>query len=108
MKYEIPIDNKNYYKAMLMIMTCNLRLTKLELTILTTLLENDIYIVDIDARDLIRKELNYSKFVTNNYIKQLKDKGVLTEKPNDKKLYLDPNIVSALKDKEVSFKFIVE
>lgn len=105
MEYRIPVTAKNYHKAILMILNFNLNLSKFELDILATLLNYNISVVDVEARDIIRKELNKDKFNTNNYINRLKAKGVFITKPADKKLYVNPALLEIVKDKKVSFEF---
>ena len=105
MEYRIPVKNKNYHKAVLMILNFNLNLSNLEIDILATLLNYNISIVDINARDIIRKEINKDKFNTNNYINRLKNKGILVVKPADKNLYINPTILDIVKNKRISFQF---
>jgi predicted transcriptional regulator len=108
MEYKIPVENKDYHKGILMILNFNLNLSELEMDIVSTLLNNNIEVVDTTAREIIRKELNKSKFNTNNYITRLTDKGILVVKPGDKKLYLNPSLVEIVKDKRVSFEFEIK
>lgn len=105
MEYVIPIKNKDYHKGMLMILNFNLNLSPMELDIVATLLNNNIEIVDIGAREIIRKTLNKDKFSTNNYISRLKNKNIFIVKPVDKRLYLNPTIIDIVRGKKVSFEF---
>lgn len=105
MEYNIPIAKEGYHKAILMVLNFNLNLSKMEMDIVATLLDNKISIVDGESRDIIRKVLDKDKFTTNNYISRLKDKGILVVKPADKNLYLNPSIIEIVKDKKVSFEF---
>ena len=57
MEYNIPVEKKDYYKAMLMVINFNLNLSNLEMDILSILLNNKLRVVNIDARDLLRKDL---------------------------------------------------
>jgi len=103
----IPVKKNSYYKGALSILNFSLGLTELEIDIVATLLHNKIYIIDSNARDLLRKVLNKDKYNTNNYIAKLKSKKILGTKPNDKNLYLDPGIIEATKDSKITFDFIV-
>lgn len=105
MNYPINIEKENYHKAMLLILNFNLKLSKLEIDMLSILLKNNINVIDTEARDFIRKILNKDKFNTNNYIKRLKDKHIFIVKDNDKRLYINPYIWEIVKDKKVSFEF---
>jgi len=107
MEYPITISKDQYHKAMLMVLNFNLNLSTLELDILSTLLKNDITIVDTDARDLLRKVLNKDKFITNNYIKRLRNKGIFVLDNSNKKLYINPSLLEICNDKKVSFEFNV-
>lgn len=107
MEYPITVNRDNYHKAMLMVLNFNLNLSTLELDILSTLLKNGITILDTDGRDLLRKVLNKDKFITNNYIKRLRNKGVFISKPADKKLYINPSLLEICNDRKVSFEFNV-
>jgi len=105
MHSDIKVKKEDYVKAMLTIINFNLKLSELELDIITAMINNNMTVVNIDSREIIRKVLNKDKYITNNYIKRLRSKGVFLEKPNDKQFYINPNILDILKDKEVSFKF---
>ena len=107
MDYRIPINNKDYHKAILTVLNFNLHLSKQELDIVSTLLNHNVLIVDRQVRDTLRKDLDISKFNTNNYISTLRKKGILVTKPADKKLYLNSGIIDIVKDKKVSFEFIL-
>lgn len=107
MEYPITVNRDSYHKAMLMVLNFNLNLSNMELDMLSTLLKNDIKVVDTDARDLIRKVLNKDKFITNNYIKRLRNKGVFILNNTDKKLYINPSLLEICDDKKVSFEFNV-
>lgn len=105
MEYKIPVKSRDYHKALLMVLNFNLNLSNLELDIVSTLLNYNIEVVDIEAREIIRKELDKGKFNINNYIARLKDKGILIVKPADKALYVNPMIMDIVRDNKVSFEF---
>ena len=103
MKYNIKVTKDNVYKIILNIINFSLKLTPLELDILQIILENNINIIDTNARELIRKVLNKDKFITNNYIIKLKNKNILLA--DSKKLYLNPGINDIVKSKSITFNF---
>jgi hypothetical protein len=108
MEYKIPISNKDYYKAMLMVLNFNLKLSELEMDILCTMLNNGMYEVNIDTREVIRKVLDKDKFMTNNYIKRLRNKQVLLDKQGSNRVYyINPIIMNIINDRKVSFEFNV-
>jgi predicted transcriptional regulator len=90
-----------------MILNFNLNLSKLELDILATLLNHNVTIVDTEARDIIRKALNKGKYNINNYISRLRKKKIFITKPVDKNLYINPSLIEIVRDKKVSFEFII-
>ncbi len=106
MEYNIPVNKKDYYKAILMVLNFNLNLSSLELDILCTMLNNNMLEVNIDSREHIRKVLNKDKFMTNNYIKRLRNKGMLLDHPElNRVYYINPIILNIIKDRKVSFEF---
>ena len=107
MEYKIPIEGKNYCKAILTILNFQLKLSPFELEILALLLTQNKEFVNTDSRDLIRKVLGKGKYNTNNYIIKLKDKGILLPTTIDRTLQINPAILELVKDKKVSFEFIV-
>lgn len=80
-----------------------LGLTNLEVDILATMLKQGIIVVNTDTREILRKVLDKGKYTLNNYIIQLKEKGILIEHTGTKSLEINPNLVSAVKDHETSF-----
>jgi predicted transcriptional regulator len=105
MEYKIPVKKEDYYKSILTILNFNLGLSALEMDIIVTMLNNNTTTVNADSREIIRKVLDKSKFVTNNYIMRLKNKGVLIPSKTDKTLYINPNLVESVTDKKIAFEF---
>lgn len=108
MEYKIPVTSKGYYKAILTILNFSLNMSKLELDILAVLLYHNMLEINADSREIIRKELDKDKFITNNYIKSLKAKGIILTNPTDpKKAYVNPEVVNIVKEPKLSFEFII-
>lgn len=107
MEKRIPVTKDNMYKAILMLANVpfNLNLSNLEIDIVSTWLQYKTYVIDISARDLIRKVLDKDKFNTNNYIRRLKAKGVIVQATDSKKLYLNPNLATIVNTDTITFKF---
>lgn len=105
MEYVIPIQNDKYYKAILMILNFQLNMSDLELEIVSTMLSKKIYDITPETRDMICKELSISAFLRNNYIKRLRDKGILLLRDSDKTYTLSPSLIELVKDRKVSFEF---
>lgn len=105
MEYKIPVNKDNVYKAVLTVVNFNLGLSDMEIDILATLLKYRLYLIDTTARDVIRKVLNKSKFSTNNYIKRLKEKNIIVQEEETKKLYLNPGLREIINSNEITFKF---
>lgn len=111
METRIPVTKDSIYKAILMLSNVpfNLNLSKLEIDIVSTWLQYKVYVIDIGARDLIRKVLDKDKFNTNNYIRRLKSKGIIVQADDSKKLYLNPKLAQIVNTDTITFKFdIVE
>jgi hypothetical protein len=104
MEYKIPVSKNEYYKAILEILNFNLKLSELELKIVSTMLENEKYVADKDCRELIRINLKLSKFMTANYIKRLRDKGILEGNTIDRVYTLNPVLINLSRDNKVSFE----
>ncbi len=107
MEHKIPVTKEGYCKAMLLLMNFTLNLRKFEIDIMTVILSHGIEQVTTDTRDLIRKILNKDKFNTNNYINRLKAKGILLPTSEDRVLQVNPSILDLIKDKKVSFEFVI-
>ena len=108
MEYKIPVNSQNYFKAMLTVLNFNLNLSELEMDILCAMMNYGLIEVNIDTREIIRKVLNKDKFMTNNYIKRLRNKNVLLDKPNANRVYyINPAILNIMNDMKVSFEFII-
>jgi len=105
MEYNLKLTKDNYHKAVLLMVNTisQLGLTNLEVDILATMLKQGIIVVNTDTREILRKVLDKGKYTLNNYIIQLKEKGILIEHTGTKSLEINPNLVSAVKDHETSF-----
>lgn len=107
MEYKIPVKENNRYKQMLNILNFSLKLSDLEIDIISTLLNKGISVINTESREMLRLSLNKDKFITNNYIVRLKDKGILIPNKNTKDLILDPGLLKTVKDNKVSFELII-
>lgn len=107
MEHTFKLDKSKYYKALLITYNAvgKMGLSKLEIDILSTMLEHGLKTVNTDTREILRKQLDKGKYVINNYIIGLKEKSILIEQSEGKSLVINPNIVNSIKDNEVSFKF---
>jgi len=104
MLLQKTVNKPDYYKQMLATLYF-FNFTDFELDILSAMLSNNMTIVNIDSREVIRKVLNKDKFIINNYIKRLKTKNVFLEIPDTKVLNINPIIINLLRDGEITFKF---
>ena len=104
---ESAIYKNNRYKQMLNILNFGLKLSDLEIDIISTLLNKGISVINTESREMLRLSLNKDKFITNNYIVRLKDKGILIPNKNTKDLILDPGLLKTVKDNKVSFELII-
>lgn len=102
MEYNLNIIKESYNLAVLNILNCFLKHTDTELNILACMLDNNIEAIKTENREFIASKLDMNVLNLNNYIKRLKDKGSLT-----KDLSINPNVIMALQDKSLTFKFHV-
>jgi hypothetical protein len=107
MEYKLKVNDKGYYKGMLRLFSLNpnYALSDLEIDILTTMLCNKLTVVNADSKEVIRKVLDKDKFIVNNYIKRLRDKGILIGVPNSKHSQIVPSLLDYVKEGKVSFEF---
>lgn len=104
MKYNIPVKKEYYFKAILLIFNqLGLNLTDLEISIIESMLSRGISIINKEIRKIVREYLNIDQFTFNNYIKRLKDKGVLIKEKDI--LRINPQLEEKVKDKEVHIIF---
>lgn len=105
MEYKVPVKKENYYKAILLIFNqLGLNLTDLELDIITNVLTMSKG-SSKELRKTIREKLDVSTHTLNNYIKRLKDKGVLIKEKDI--LKLNPQLEDRVKDNKVHITFEV-
>jgi predicted transcriptional regulator len=108
MEYVFKVNSKKYHRAMLEIYNFNLKLSDFELDIVATMLTNGISEINPITKELLRVTLNKDKYITNNYIKRLKDKGILLPKKDERGYILNPSVANLTKDNKVSFELITE
>lgn len=107
MEYKIPVLKDNYYKQVLGLLNFNLKLSKFEMNIISTLLDNGIKIVDTESRELLRKQLNKGKPTLNNYIKKLTDRNVLVKTDTIRVLKINEGILESIEDAKLTFEFTI-
>lgn len=105
MEVNFKETKKGKIEAILNIFNFNLKLSPLEMQIMTVLLEDECTLLDTDSRELIRKTLNKDKYITNNYITGLRKKGVLIIKPNTKEIWVEPSLINLVHQDTITFKF---
>lgn len=105
MNYTLTFNKKDHIDFILNLMNFNLNLSKLEMKIVSYMLEHKIYILDLDNKQIIRLALDLDKFTFNNYIKRLKDGNILMNK--DRINYLDNGIINLVANEELTFKFTI-
>lgn len=80
-----------------------LSLTKYELNIVVQMMNNNMKTLSTENRALLREQLNTDVNTLNNYVKRLRDKGVLIDTAYG--LAVNPNIINSLADREFHIKF---
>ena len=106
MERVIDIKREDYAKAMINIINCFFNMTKFEIKLISTMVNNNTLLLDKTTRLDIRNLMNTSEYNFNNYIKKLKSKQVLME--TSRGLEIQPVIVSTLQDRELSIKFNIQ
>ena len=103
---QVPIKKDKFYKAALKLINCFIgNLTEYELDIISTMLNYRITKLNKETRAYVKGVLKSDTAVFNNYIKRLKDKGVLVD--NEGELELSKGIVNAVAKDEITIKFDV-
>lgn len=107
MTNTIPISSKDYSQHILRIIGAMIpnNLTDFEIKILSTMIDNDIKTLDTDTRLKVRLLIDTSEYNFNNYIKKLKEKGILIETKYG--LGIHPNVLNAVHDRELVIKYNV-
>jgi len=104
MLLQKTVNKSEYYKQILATLYF-FKFTEFELDILSAMLDNDMTVVNIDSREVIRKVLNKDKFIINNYIKRLKNRNVFLEIPNTKALNINPIIIDLIREGQITYNF---
>lgn len=106
MEYPIPIRKEDYHKAMLLILSqLGLNLTELEVNLLANLMKKGYTKLTKDNRRAIRDTLDIDQFTFNNYIKRLKDKGVIVKEKDF--LQINQNLMDKVRDNKIHITFEV-
>lgn len=107
MIHHFNLNKQVYYKTLLSTYNVigKMRLSNLEIDILSTMLESGLKIVNTDTREIIRKKLNKGKYIINNYLTGLKEKGILLESKDPRTLTINPTLINSISENEVIFKF---
>ena len=100
---EFKVTKDSVSKVILTILNFQLKLSDLEVDMLSVMLSHNITKIDAATRVLLRDKLDKTKFDINNYIKRLKEKKLIIIK-EDKSLHINPNIVELMKFKTITFK----
>ena len=106
MEYNIPVKQENYTKAILKVINIFMDLTNYELNIITQIIDQDIKMLNRVCRKILIEKLETDSYTLNNYIKKLKDKGVLVTTKYG--LELNPNIINSIKDNKITITFNIQ
>lgn len=103
-KLNLPISQKTKYLIQMLNPIMG-NLTDKEISILSTVIDKQISILNKDTRTDVRMFLNMDKFNFNNYIKKLVTKKVF-QQIDKNTLRVNPNILHILKHDSVNINFI--
>lgn len=99
---EVKLSSDKYYKGVLVVLDCFLKLNKAEMSYLDYIAANGIRNLTHDTRANMRIALNKDKYSYNNVISSLRKKGVLVGARFSVKL--NPSIADALDGDEFILK----
>lgn len=101
MKQVIPITSKeNFNKAAIKLVNCFLNMSDYEVNIIVGMLNYNIKSLNTITRAQLVNVLNLKPMSFNNYVKKLKDKGILL--PHRKELYVSSSIIKIVEDGEIN------
>lgn len=103
-KLNLPISQKTKYLIQMLNPIMG-NLTDKEISILSTVIDKQITILNKDTRTDVRMALNMDKFNFNNYIKKLVTKKVF-QQVDKNTLRVNPNISHILKHDSININFI--
>lgn len=104
MELNIPIQRGTKFKAALKLLNPFLsNLTGTEINIVSAILDMGIESISRANRSSLRANLKMGKFVFNNYIQNLKRKGVIVQTKDD--LVINPRVVSLTKENTFTITF---
>ncbi len=103
MEINVPISKDNYYKGFLKVINSFLGLTKGELNIVVSMLDNNISFLDRETRRIIREDVNKDQYAFNNMISTLKKSGTLIKTKHG--LSLNPTMINNISNKSIKINF---
>ena len=107
MKRVVKVKKEQYVKAILLVVNqLGLNMTPSELSIIVTSINRNMLVFNLITRKALKGYLNIDSFTFNNYIKKLKDKGVLMRYEKD--LEVNRGLLTYVKDKEIHLTFEID
>lgn len=104
MKRIIKIDKDKYVKAILLVINqLGLNMTPTELAIIVASINHNLLIFNTITRSKLKDILGIDNFTFNNYVKKLKDKGILAKYNKD--LEVNKTLLEYVEDKEIHLTF---
>lgn len=106
--FNIPVEESNYYAAVLEVLNFNLRLNKSQKNLLLTSLNNNITIYNKHTRRALRDKLGIDQYTFNNYFGTLKSKGIITKLTNTSNYQVNPSLLTLIKEGSYSFNITIK
>lgn len=107
MEINVPITKEEYYKGYMKVLNSFLKLSKGELNLVTTMLENDITILNTYTRGLLREMMDKDEYSFNNTVSSLKKSRTLIK--DRQGLMLNPQMINNIDKQYINITFhIVE
>jgi hypothetical protein len=106
MEINVPISRDNYYKGFLKVINSFLGLTKGELDIVVSMLENNITHLNRESRRIIRDDVHKDQYAFNNMVSTLKKSGTLIKGRDG--LMLNPTMINNISNKTIKINFHIQ
>ena len=105
MELKIPVKGKDKTKAILTLLNPFLgNMTDREISMVSSMIDKDITSLNKNNRADLRDSLNMDKYTFNNYVQNLKKKGILIQSTTD--VHLNPQLKVYTADSSYTVSFV--
>lgn len=103
MDLVIPITKDKVNKAIIKILSSFNDFSNYEINVLSTMLDQDIKVLDTEGRKKVRDCMGTDQYTLNNYIAKLKSRNALID--NKGNLSINGAILTAINDQKINIAF---